>query len=164
MDATGQLRTWGSGCPCCEERRRQGAKVNCTEQGRRLPEARKRVFETFLVLVNQCGTGPLPHHMGAGEELEYEDEEERQFAWLHCGSIVFNHFDYLKHQPYTLSEITCAAELEIERDIWASLPSKRRHRVSNFLFDEYQRSSKMTTKQNKSKTQRSKQQTGNQTA
>ena len=54
--------------------------------------------------------------------------------WRKLASMTEANLSYVDRQPYSLATVTCTAELEIERDIWRSLPEPKKHMYTNQLF------------------------------
>jgi hypothetical protein len=130
------VRTWGSGCPCCELARQEGKTVKCPEQGRRLPEAPARVI-AFLNLAALSTDAPAIQHVTRSIEMPWNAEQERSFAWDRTRAMVAVVFHWLFTQPCTLATINTVADLDRERNLWLALPQEKRHRLANYLWDEY---------------------------
>ena len=115
MSVVHDIRTWGSGCKCCEELRRSGVKVNCPRQGKRLLEVRERL-QDFDKLCELKISGPLDGDACEAVDLPNDLRKERVSAFDRLRVTHSSHFVYLDMLPTSLGFVKSVEDLLIENE------------------------------------------------
>jgi hypothetical protein len=135
-DITARLhacRTWGAGCDCCDERRRNGEVVTCPKQGRRLPKALQRVLDFQKECIALRGR-PAPGDMCDGQMLPAALEDCRSWAFEFCSASAGRKTAFLKCSPWALARARDAAVLAECREEFRRTPEGKRHKISSLWF------------------------------
>ena len=128
-------RLWGSGCYCCERLREEGKKVDCMMAGLRMPDVRNRL-EAFEACVEEEVDSPhMDWDICTRENISADLWEKRSYGFTLMKQLAVEGLGCLRSQPYSLSEVDDTVTLKRERDHWETLPSAKRHRVADGLFD-----------------------------
>ena len=128
------LRTWGSGCPCHEQQRREGKAISCSNQGKRLPEVVPRL-KIFCQECDEAAEAPEPHHLCFGKTLPADLEEHRSFGFTHLATVTREQSMHYDQHPESLSQIENTIDLHLHLVDWRNAPRKDRHRCTNYLFE-----------------------------
>ena len=128
------MRTWGGGCACHDALRLQGGKVQCNEQGKRLPEVPAR-RAAYIAQCRACIEQPQANQMCAVHDIPESLELDRQTAFQHARMLGDLQTAFYEDLPYRLGLVVTGHDLALARIQWEELPLHRRQRVENYLFD-----------------------------
>ena len=129
-------RSWGSGCSCCDERRKRGESVECHRQGKRLREV-VDFIDDFDADVQREIQAPLdlPENCCTADNISRGGHEMRSYGFTYLRTVVAEALGFYRDQPASLANVETVAGLKRERDRWEALPGEKRHRVASNLFD-----------------------------
>ena len=128
------IRTWGSGCSCCEADLIAGKSKPCPRKGKRMRELRGKLA-TFKEKCYTMSDGPMPGDTCYGVDLSVGLQVACSYVFQRIHVQQDSHFSYVDAQPYPIGWVTIADELAMEGRKWADLPIEDRGGAGDSLFD-----------------------------